>query len=98
MGWEWFVSAVLAVVRITVFGHLEEKTPLRSRLSKWAFYLWRDRGAVAKAGETLDVRLDLWPAQPGACVPPGVVQKARIDAFTAEPRDKDYELQRWGNP
>ena len=77
MGWEWFVSAVLAVVRITVFGHLEEKTPLWSRLSKWAFYLWRDRGAVAKAGETLDVRLDLWPAQPGAGVPPGVVQKAR---------------------
>ena len=68
---------VFVVTRIAVFGHLEEKTPLWSRLSKWAFYLWRDRGAVAKAGETLDVRLDLWSAQPGAGVPPGVVQKAR---------------------
>ena len=68
---------VFVVTRIAVFGHLEEKTPLWSRLSKCAFYLWRDRGAVAKAGETPDVRLDLWPAQPGAGVPPVMVQKAR---------------------
>jgi hypothetical protein len=38
MGREWFVSAVLAVAGITVFGHFEEKTPLWRRLSKWAFY------------------------------------------------------------
>ncbi len=34
---EWFVSAVLAVREITVFGHFEEKTPGWRRLPKWAF-------------------------------------------------------------
>ena len=38
MGLEWFVSAVLAAVGITVFGHFEEKTPVWRRLSKWALY------------------------------------------------------------
>jgi len=28
----------------------------------------------------------------------GWCRKHGIDAFIAEPRDKDYELQRWGNP
>jgi hypothetical protein len=37
-GLEWFVSAMLAAIGITVFGHFEEKTPLWRRLSKWAFY------------------------------------------------------------
>ena len=77
MGWEWFVSAVLAEARLAVFGYFEEKIALWRRLSKWAFCLRRDRGVAANAGDTLDVRLDLWLAQPGAGVPPMVVQKAR---------------------
>jgi len=37
-GLAWFVSAVLAVTGITVFGRFEEKTPAWRRLSKWVFY------------------------------------------------------------
>jgi hypothetical protein len=35
---EWFFSSVIAAAGSIVFGRFEEKTPLWSRLSKWAVY------------------------------------------------------------
>ena len=46
MGREWVVSAILAVARITVFGHFEEKTPRLEEALEVGLLLWRDRGVI----------------------------------------------------
>jgi hypothetical protein len=46
MGREWFVSAVLAVAGITVFGPFEGKTPRLEEALEVGLLLWRDRGVI----------------------------------------------------
>ncbi len=95
---EWLLSAVLAATLVTIFGHFEEKTPWRRRLSKRAFYF---------GGTAL---LSRGPGRPWTFVwvlgLPGVglafhlwwCRRHGIDPLTAEPKERYYELRGWGRP
>ncbi len=95
---EWFVSAMLAVAGITLFGHFEEKTPALRRLSKWALY-FGVTGLLSRG-----------PGRPWTLLwvfgLPGIglafhlwwCKKHGIDPLTAEPKERYYELRGWDEP
>ena len=92
-GLAWFVSAVLAVTGITVFGRFEEKTPAWRKLSKWVFYFgvtgllsrrpgrpWTFAWVFGLPG--LGLAFHLWWCK-----------KHGINPLTAEPKERYYELR-----
>ena len=94
-GLAWFVSAVLAVTGITVFGRFEEKTPAWRKLSKWVFYFgvtgllsrrpgrpWTFAWVFGLPG--LGLAFHLWWCK-----------KHGINPLTAEPKERYYELKDW---
>jgi hypothetical protein len=95
---EWFLSAVLAVSGLTVFGHFEEKTPLWRRLSKWTFYFGGTGVLARRSGRPWTFAWVLGLPGLGLMFHFWWCRKHRINPFTAEPRDKYYELRGWDKP
>lgn len=98
MGREWFVSAVLAVAGITVFGHFEEKTLLWRRVSKWTFYFGVTAALSRKPGRPWTFAWIVGLPGLGLAFHLWWCKKHSIDPLTAEPKDKYYKLRGWDNP
>lgn len=95
---EWFASAVLAAVGSTVFGRFEEKTPLRRRLSKWAFYFSVTAALSHGSGRPWTFIWVLGYPAIGMAFHMWWCGKHGIDPLTAEPKERYYELRGWGKP
>jgi hypothetical protein len=92
---ELWLSTIIAVAGITIFGHFEEKTPVWKKGLKWAVYF----SLAPLLSRTLGRPWSLvWVFGLPACGAGFHVwwcRKHGINALTAEPKEKYYELRGW---
>lgn len=94
----WFEIAVVAILLLAghiLFGHFEERTPRWRKLLKAAVTL-----AVFPSLAYFFGRFWFWTALALAAIPPLLIHvwwlpRNGISGWTAEPKDKYYELRGW---